>query len=263
MPDSDPDRERRDPRFDNWPVERYDDRPDERATPREKDGTTERVAESYEAQDSDLEWIGVTGPGIEAGTPYVYAGNEPAIYEGELDQEDARVVIREEGRRTLESEESIGEHLEEIGEDHGWHWLSSFAREYLEDDEADERTRDDGLALRDSEFTRSELPDSSSADMSFNGSHTLDDPSGRVHIIDRRFTVTDTGAESVRVDVAEYFMVGAEPRETERAGDSEPVEEREYSFDLQIDPDTPNREAAVEEELMEWHESRIEWPAGE
>lgn len=266
MPDPDHDTEperRTDPRFDNWPVERgqgYEDQASERPESRDEGSTRERLAETS-AHEGDLEWIGIAGTGAQGGTPYIYDHGDPGIYEGEFDVEESRVVIREESRREADSQDSLGEHIEAIGEDHGWSWLSGFAREYLEDDRHEELTEEDSLEHTDSAFTERQLPDSSDADVSFNASHSFRDAWDRVHVIDRRFTVTDTDSDTARVDVEEYYLIADEPRAEERGGDADAVEEREYTFELDVDPKTPNWSAAVETDLKEWHATHDEWHA--
>jgi len=258
MPDPDTDTEperRTDPRFDDWPVERNDafaDVPVERATPREDD------ADDTEA----LEWIGFAGLGGTAPGPYVYDAEESAIYEGEHD--DDRLVLREDSRRDVEDEQSLGEHIEEIGADHGWTWLSSFAREYLEDDEErDGPGTAPGLELRDSEFGRRNLPDSSSIDLGLFGSHTLADESGQVRVVDRYFAVDDVERDPVAVDVEEEFLAAEAPAEDRREGDAELVEERQYGFELGVSEGAANREARVESALRTWHAAHVGWPAAE
>lgn len=266
MPDPDHDTrpERRpDPRFDDWPVTGYDAYQDwqaQRATPRDEDGTLHDLAD--EAGDESLSWIGVAGAGSQGGTPMIYATGESAVYEGEFDEEDARIVIREERKEDVESDESLGEHIEEIGEDHGWHWLSSFAREHLEDDRAEELTHG-RLELRETEFDRKEVLDSAPADMAFHGAHTLADSTGRVHVLERRFTVPDARSDPVPVEVEEYYKVAEAPRETDRAGDADILEKREYSLEREVDPDVPKRAVALEETLRAFHESNVGWPGEE
>jgi len=243
-------------RFDNWPVTRYDeDRPAERATPREE-GTLHELAE--EADEDSFSWLGVTGAGYPGGTPVVYDPSESAVYEGDIDEEESRVVLREDASHDVDSDASLGERIEEIGDEHGWHWLSSFAREHLEDDRAAELRRD--LTVRDSVFQQRELLESSPADVAFNASHTLEDETGQVYVIERRFTVADLDGDPVHVDVEESYHVAEPPREHERAGDAEIVAEREYGLEGEVDPDSPTRKAAVENELRSFHESRGTWP---
>lgn len=260
-PDHDTQSERRpDPRFDNWPVERpggATDQAGETATPRDEGGTRERLADANE--DEDLEWLGVAGTGAQGGTPFVYDRSDPGVYEGEFDDEESRVVVRETADRDVESHESLGEHIEDIGEEHGWSWLSGFAREYLEGDRHEELTDDHELEHTDSAFQQRQLRDSSSADVGFSGSHTFTDAWDRVHVIDRRFTVFDGESDAVRVDVDEYYLIAEEPREQERAGDADPIEEREYTIEREVDPNTPNWESAVEADLQEWHAAHDRW----
>lgn len=269
-PDRDPEQERRtNPRYDNWPVERYDayaEWPVERATPRDEGGTLKEVAEEYqeERDGGDAEWIGFVDTGTQGVTPYLLGAGGSTIYEGEIDEAEERIVLREEKAQEVESEDSLGERIEEIGQEHGWTWLSSFARTHLQDDE-DEDTlteADAGLELRDSEFMQRNLPASSTAELGFSGSHTLTDPSGQVYVIDRDFTVTTIEGNQVAVDVDEEYVVAEGPAEDRRAGDADIVDERQYRLEREVDPDV-DREVAVETFLQEWHTRHVGWPPSE
>ena len=255
MPDADPDHDTRperrtNPRFDNWPVGQQgpSDAGGAHRTPRESDSTLQEVAQDSESGDR-LTWVGLAGS-ARGSVPVIYDGSESAVYEGEFDDEEARIVLRDEARRETESD-SLGKHIEEFGQEHSWHWLSSFAREHLED-VRDEETP--GLELQDTEFMESALPENSPADSQFFGSFTFADPSGRVHVLERRFTVTDREADRIHVDVEESYHVASEPRETERAGDADTIDSREYTLERHLDPNAPD-EAAVENTLREFHES--------
>lgn len=268
-PDSDTEPERRtDPRFDDWPVKRDDafaNVPVEHATPR---GDGERhggVPEDPEDGTADeVEWIGFAGLGGTISGPYLYDAEESAIYEGEHDAENDRLVLREETRREVDDDRSLGEHIEAIGEDHGWTWLSSFARTYLEDGDAEEpagaRT---GLELRQTEFDRRNLPDSSSVDLGFFGSHTLVDESGQVHVVDRYFAIEDDDRDPVPVDVEEEFLLAKEPEAERREGDADMVQERHYSFGLDVGEDAVDPATRIESELRTWHAAHVGWPASE
>lgn len=269
---SDPDRDaepelQTNPRYDSWPVERYDayaDWPVERATPRDEGGTLEEVAEEYqERDDEDAEWLGFVGDGAEVAGPYVYTPGGSAIYEGDIDEDDERIVLRDESRREVESEESLGEHIEEIGDEHGWRWLSSFAREYLEDDEDASAESVDALELRDSEFDRRNLTGSASYDLGFFGSHTLVDASGRVYVIERRFNVNAAETNRTAVEVEESCLAAEEAAEKRRAGDAELVEKRQHGFDIEADTDAGDWEAEVEAYLKKWHAAHVGWPSDE
>lgn len=244
-------------RFDNWPIEgreRYADWDVQRATPRDEGGTREEIAEEYEAElaDEELEWIGFVGqPGV--GDPLLYAPRESALYEGELDNEEERVLLRESSRREVE-DESLGEHIEEFGEEHGWHWLSSFAREYLEDDEYEEPS----FEHRGSEFQQRNVAPSDQYDLAFYGSHTFDDESGQVHTVDRFFNVyLDDDSTVGTVEVDEEYLIAEPPEEDRRKGDAELVDERTRDIDVDVDVEEPGGEGRLAERLEEWHEERV------
>jgi hypothetical protein len=267
MPDPDHDAEperRTDPRYDHWPVERYDaysNLPVERGTPREEGGTREELAEEYLEERDDYEWVGFAGTGGNDAQPYVYDPQGSAVYAGEVDDLNERVVLREASERAVDDEESLGEHIEEIGEEHDWQWLSSFAREYLEDEDHAEAVSGDRtvLELDESTFQERAVPADSAADAAFQGSHTMRDGSGQVYVLDRRFEVETDASGRATVDVDEDYLVAEEPRSESRAGDAERVADREHSFRVEFDSDAPNPEARVEERLREWHERHVGW----
>jgi hypothetical protein len=278
---SDPDRDakpeaRANPGYDN-PADRYGaytEWPVERATPADEDAM-DAVADEYEREleSEDLEWLGFTGGGSAGAAPYLYDPQRAAVYEGEIDEENERVILRDADRHELDSERSLGEQIEEFGEEHDWEWLSSFAREHLEDDgdrgagPTDESATGPGeLALRDSEFNERNVAATDSQDLSYFGSHTLVDESGTVHVLEREFDVyaDDTQREQradVRID--EDFLVAEPPAEERREGDADLIAERERQLTVEVDRDEFGWENLLEEELREWHESHVEWPREE
>lgn len=254
MPDPDRDTEPEpttDPRFDDWPVQ-HDaasaDWPVERSVPGEDDAAPERV--------EDLEWLGFVGGGSNVVRPVLYEPETPAVVTGELDEANERIVLGEDHERhELESDDSLGEQIVAFGEEHGWTWLSSFARTYLEDDDAAVR---DGPTLEHTEFHRRNLADSASQDVAFFGSHTFTDATDRVFTLEREFDVFREGSgEGVVVAVDEELLVAEEPREKERAGDAQIVDEYGYEFAVDVDPDDPNWENRLEGTLNEWHTNNV------
>lgn len=259
MSDRDPVAES-DIRFDDWPVAgrgEYADWDVERATPRQQGGTTEGLAGENEAEltGEDVEWIGFAGD-RGSGRPLLYSPREYALYEGELDEEDERVLLREANRRDVD-EGSLGERIEEIGEEHGWAWLSSFARDHLDGDEAD---RPD-FERRDTEFHRRNVAETDPYDLAFFGSHTFADESGRIHSIERFFDVyLDDGASDLtRVEVKEEYLVAEEPTEERRAGDAEMIAENEREIDMDVDAEEFGGERVLATPLEEWHVARVGW----
>lgn len=253
----DPNRETEsDVRFDDWPAEdrsRYADWDVQRATPEDDDGTRERLVQEYRAgmADEEDDWFGYVGQTDEGG-PLVYAPHESALYRGEVDEDEERVVLREENRHDVD-DESIGEHLERLGEEHGWTWLSSFARDHLEGDQHEGRS----VEHRDSEFQRRNVLDDDPYDLSFYGAHTFTDETGRVHTIDRYFNVylDETTADVTGVEVEEEYLVADDPAAERRAGDATVVEENERALDVDVVLDDAGDESYLSEELEQWHET--------
>ncbi|MFB6140505.1 MAG: hypothetical protein ABEJ26_08735 [Halosimplex sp.] len=263
MPDPDHDAEPEpttDPRFDAWPVRHYDAYDDltvERATP----------AEEESVEMDDVEWVGAAGPAGTGGT-YFYEPARETLHEGQYDPENDRVVIgdEDEGRR-LEADETLGDHLVDIGEDHDWGWLSSFARDHMDtgengaEDPVASHLLPPGFDRRDTEFQRRNLADSDDADVAFFGSHTFDDEDGRVHVLEREFDVTADGDGSgAAVDVEERYLLAEAPREERRAGDADLVDEGAYELALDVDPDEPTWDGEAERLLGEWHRRHLAPP---
>lgn len=251
MPDPDrrSDRDRTtDPRIDDWPVQRdeaYVDWPVQRPMPGEDDAAPAQVEE--------IEWIGVVGGGSNPERPILYETDSSSVVQGELDEENERVVLSEDGERhEIESEDSLGEYIEAFGEERDWTWLSSFARTYLEDDED---RASDRPALEHTEFERRMLADSASPDLGFFGSHTFTDATGRVYTLEREFDVFpgEPDDEQAVVAVDEHLLVAREPREEDRAGDAEIVADADYEFVVDVDADGQSREREIERAVNEWH----------
>lgn len=278
-PDSDADADRStNPRYDDWPVERYAEYaewPVERATPRDEGGTIDELADEYaeEGERVDVEMIGFGGSGAGRPVPYVLGPDGSTIFRGELDEANERVLIRE--AHDADEASSLGARLESFGEDHDWAWLSSFARQHLQDEDrerevdaaeaasADASADPVELDRRNSEFDRRNLPADSPFDLGFYGSHTFADASGRVYMIERDFDVRTAGRGRVTVEIDEDYLVAAADRPTERSGDADLIEERSPTFDLDVDGDAPNWETLVKEHLQEWHADHVGWPDGE
>jgi len=258
-PDHDAEPERRtDPRYDEWPVEHYDEYsqwPVEREPSADHDDT-----QRHEAQNVEL--LGFGGNLLSGA--YLYHSAESTIYRGEIDEENERIILSEDDRRAVESEDSIGEHLEAIGDEHGWTWLSSFAQEYLEDDQESLERPVEEREPWDTEFNQRNVTDNVSYDLSFNGRHTFDDESGQVHIIDRRFDVYLDDHEhegEATVEVDEDYLVSEPPFEEESRGDAEIIFQRQYELGIDVDTDGLEWESEIEASLEKWHESNADWPA--
>ncbi|QLH79081.1 hypothetical protein HZS55_18050 [Halosimplex rubrum] len=260
MPDPDSNAEPEsatDPRFDDWPVRRYDAAADltvERATP-DDDGR----------QLDDVEWVGGTRAGS-GGAAYVYAPESETLHRGRYDHENDRVVVDDE---TAVERETLGDHLVDVGEDHGWGWLSSFAREHMDtpdhdpDDPTAEHLLPPGFDHEATAFQRRNLVDDADEDAAFFGSHTFADDTDRVHVLEREFAVTAAASDDrADVHVEERYLVAEEPREEDRAGDADVVEEREY--DLALDVDRDERWIHDAEGLLtEWHRRHLAPPERE
>lgn len=246
MPDPDHDAEperRTDPRFDAWPIEQYDAYtrwPVERATPDEGEAR----------RDDSLEWVGVFHSG-ETPSPYLYDPEERTLVEGRVDEERERVVVEDDhDRRELDEEESLGEHLEDIGEDHGWTWLSSFAREYLEDDESVDRSR--WPTYQHSSFDRKNLLEDSAPDLAFVGSHTFEDDRERTYVLEREFDAF-LESEGARITVREDVREATGEKRDRQAGDADLTTQVAFELAVDVDTDHPSWEEKLEDAIEDWH----------
>ncbi|WP_415382225.1 hypothetical protein [Halosimplex sp. TS25] len=261
MPDPDHDTEPEpatDPRFDNWPVRRYD---------ASNDLTVERETPGEEANErlEDVEWVGVGGTGA-GGSAFLYAPEDETVHRGRYDPNEDRIVV-DEDERTVEDDESLGDHLVDVGEEHDWHWLSSFARDHLDTPEHDDDRPTSGHLLPPgfdheyTEFQRRNVAESADVDAAFWGSHTFADETDRVHVLEREFGVrAHEAADEVDVHVEERYLVAEEPREESRAGDADLVDEREYDLALHVDPDETAWLTDTEDLLTRWHRSHLAPP---
>lgn len=201
--------------------------------------------------EDDLEWIGFYGS---SGRPFLYAPQTATLYEGELDEENERIVLREENRREVD-EASLGDRIEGIGDEHDWEWLSSFARTYLED-ETDERP---SFRHRDTEFQRRNVAQDDPYDLAFIGSHTFVDESEQVHVIERFFNVYLAGSDVTDVEVKERYFLAEEPAAERRAGDATVLDENERDLDVTVDVSTADGESELLDQLNDWHTERVGW----
>lgn len=248
MPDPDHDAEserRTNPLHDRWPIQRTDAHtqwPVERTTPGEDDRTL----------DDGVEHVGALGPMAGADTVYLFDPNESALIEGRVDEDEQRIVVEEDHEHhEVDSPDSLGEHLEAIGEEHGWTWLSSFAHEHLEDEEAARAT---GLAYEHSKFDRKNLVEASDPDLAFVGSHTFADADDEPVVVEREYDVfLEPGSDRTRIEVREDVRSSEGEKRERQAGDAGLEDRREFELALDVAADDPAREEKIGEALEEWH----------
>ncbi len=205
-------------------------------------------------QQDGYEWIGVTG-GAGYGTPRVYDPQSRVIYEGDFDEDEEHVQVVETDLRELGDDDTLGDHVAAVGEEHGWTWLSEFAHEHM--DTSDHP----GTNVIDREFERRNLLDDADADLGFFGSYTYRDDDGRVHTLEREFEVyTDesrrTQAGQPVAVVEESFLTAEAPDEERRAGDAELESQTRREIPVGVDPDAGDAE--IEAFCEEWHEANPE-----
>ena len=95
--------------YDNWPVE----------------GT----------KGEDKEWLDVSGvTGDTSGALALYQPTEGVVYGTKADEENRRLTSDRETEWEVETDDAVGEVIEEIGETVGWVSLSEYARDHLNDE---------------------------------------------------------------------------------------------------------------------------------
>lgn len=82
-------------------------------------------------REDDVEFVGSTTKG----NPMFFDTATRSVFEGEYDEADETVVDVPETERELEPRETLGETLEDLGDDLDWDSLSEFAREHVQRDE--------------------------------------------------------------------------------------------------------------------------------
>ncbi|AGB37705.1 hypothetical protein [Natronococcus occultus] len=84
-----------------------------------------------EHSEDDVEYVGATSEG----TPMFFNTASRSIFEGEYDGKET-VVDRPGTERELEDRASVGEMIENLGDELGWESLSEFGREHADDERA-------------------------------------------------------------------------------------------------------------------------------
>lgn len=87
-----------------------------------------------EVERTDIQRIGLTGL---RGSP-TYQFYQPVdrnVFEVETDADKDPIKIKSEAAREL-TDQSLGEYIESVGDEYDWQWLSEFAQEHLESENA-------------------------------------------------------------------------------------------------------------------------------
>lgn len=255
---ADPESNRAGPmRFDDWPVQQFETWENWQVaheTPVETPGD-QRV--------DDVEWLGFAGGA--SGGAILYDPQESAVYRAEVDEDDERVVVRDRESTDADDEfggdveELLADRLETIGDEHGWTWLSGFAREHLDDADAIGYRTPAGFDHEYSEFQQRNVLEDADPDVGFFGAHVFSDDFGREHTIERDFdvSVADDG-ESAAVHVAERSLLSEATEPVDRDDGAELVDEREY--DLRVDVGDGPADRRAEQRLTEWHDEHLAPP---
>jgi hypothetical protein len=87
---------------------------------------------------SDVEWVGTMQGG--SGAPHLYEEHTNQIYESEVDEDSGTIIPK--NPQSL-GDDSLGDYIDRVGQEHGWESLSEFARQHLGADEHDYRHDDE------------------------------------------------------------------------------------------------------------------------
>lgn len=243
--------------YDNWPIAEHGER-------------TDRTGHYL----GTLSAAGGTGAG--GGGVLVYDEERQSVFEAEVDEEDRRLVPREDTEREVGASESLGEVLEDVGDSLGLDSLSEFAEERLQsDEEGTEREistgRDETVVDPETAtFTRSNVSAEADHDLEFSGAYTYREAEGeaegdrddQVFDVERDFLVTfdvREPPEEATVEVGERILRAEPPQEDRRAGDAEPIQTGRATFTIEFDAASDRHaESVVEERCREWHDAHPE-----
>ena len=113
------------------------------------------------------------------------------------------------------------------------------------------------------EFERRVVPDDAEHEDAFWGSYTYDDETGRVHTVERMFTVYADPErrenDNPVVAIEETHLVAEAPEEETRAGDADQIDKTTHQEVIDVDPD--HEEASVMDWCKDWHESHLDRPS--
>lgn len=184
-----------------------------------------------------------------------YDEREEVVFEADVEEGDGRYVPLEGTEREPGPTETLGDVLEEFGEQLHWESLSEFARNHLESD----RDARGEPSLETIRFTQSNVLPDADHDVEFTGVYKYSAADGRAVDVERTFEVTFDDPDDLgeaTVDVDERVMRAEDPDQDRGSGDTDVFEEREATFEVDLsDVETGRQaEAIVEERCEEWHE---------
>lgn len=223
---------------DDWPIDGYEER-------------------------EQAEYLGTMSPkGDRGSTAVIYDQRAETVFEADIDEEEEQFVLREDTGRELGSSETLGETLEDFGERIGWVSLSDFAQDRLQDYDEEEQ---EALSPDTVTFTQSNVRADSDHDMEFSGSSTYRTTDDRVILLERTFKVRlddRNNPKEATIDVIEQVLRAEEPAEDRRTGDADPLQERESTFEIDLNSIEADLqiESTIKERCQEWHESHLESP---
>lgn len=198
---------------------------------------------------------GVSGDGNETRTAVIYDDREEVVFEADVDEDEQRYVPREGTERELGPSETLGDVLEDLGDRLDWASLSEFARAHLEEDDREQAASEPETVS----FTRSNVLADAEHDLEFTGAYTYRKADGRIFDVERTFEVTLDDPEDpgeATADVTERVLRAEEPDEHRRAGDTELLEERGTTFEIDLGSVEGGRqvEPVIEGRCQQWHE---------
>lgn len=243
-------------------------RPDDSNTPRDHHDNRGTPSE-YEVIGREPTFLGLMNPDDETGTTAVlYDDRTSTVFQADVDEDEQRLVPREDTERELESTDRLGETLEEYGDQLEWNSLSEFARERLQNDEpTSEAAAETTSGLETVTFTQSNVAATADHDLEFSGSYRGRTDERRELTVERTFEVTLDDSDDPQVavvDVIEQVLRTDDAAGASDGTDADHLEERETGFEIDLTATATDRElecvVQIEDQCQKWHESHVEPP---
>ncbi|MFC4987509.1 hypothetical protein [Saliphagus infecundisoli] len=207
----------------------------------------------------------------------VYDEERETVFEADVDEEERRLIPREDTERDVDDSGGLGGVIEDLGDSLGLDSLSEFAEERLQDDDREGGAREistgAGETVVDPEtatFTQSNVSAEADHDLEFSGAYTYRKAAGdaegdrddQVFDVERDFVVSfdvRDPPEEAAVEVEERVLRARTPEEDRRGGDAEPIQTGRTSFTIEFDAASDRHaESVVEERCREWHDEHPE-----
>lgn len=238
-------------------------------TPSERNRDEEVAYDTWPVEgksEQETEWLGFIGGPHGSGAPALYEPHDDVVYQGNIDEENERIVPNPETERRVSSNETIGDVLQDIADSHGWQSLSSFAAEHIgvdiDEDDSEIRT-DQERVFVDMTFHQRNVAASAAHQLGFFGSVTFES-NDDVRTIKHEFHVytEDSQRENGKptAEVKETELLTETVDEAMQGGDAELVGEDHHELVIDIDPELSEwmNHEKIEDYCREWHENAVQ-----